>query len=246
MTIKINKHTFSGTSSVFDGKLAGILMSLAANQAIIAAATVADLTDNSGGTANGTISAIPVITNHQLVGTDSVQKAATETALGTVRDALSEIIAQLNDVKAVLPAFPTLADNTGGTAADGTVGAISVTLAGVSVSLASAVGVRAVAAALASRLAQATHFVNLAAATVGIVPVVDNSGGASSVATTFAAVSLDTGAAVDGADATDAKAGVAKTEADALLAALRDGVTELVVKLNAITSGSPTITVVAG
>lgn len=246
MTIKINKHTFSGTSNIFNGVLATALIALAQGQAVIAAGTITDLTDNVGGAANGALTAIPAIANSALGANDCSPKAGLETAFGTVRDGLSEVIAQLNDIRAVVPAFDALTDNTGGAAADGTVGAVTVTVAGAGTDLASAVRTRAVVENLAKSVAQAVHFTNLACRAVGVAPLTGSLGVVGPVSTTFAAVSLDTGATTSGADATDANAAIKATEANAVLAALRDAVKECVVKLNAVTSGVPTVTVVAG
>jgi hypothetical protein len=243
--IKVTKKFFSGSSKVFDGTLASVIRSVLQNQTVIAAGTITDLTDNGGGTADGDIEAAVILANHALSGTDSAQKAATEAAFGTVRDALSEVLRQANLIRAVVPAFPALTNNLGGTAPDGTVGAITKTVNGVGTSLASAVGVRSVYAAHYAAVLQATHFVNQLCEAVGVTPVAVPQGAVPGVSTTFAALSTDTGAAVDGSDATNANAGVLATEVSAALTHLADAVKELTTKLNAVTSGTPTITVVA-
>lgn len=246
MTIKINKHTFSGTSKIFDGTLALTLMALAQGQTVIAAGTVSDLTDNTGGSANGALTELPALANAALGEGDCTPKAGLETALGTARSALSEIIAQLNAFRAVVPAFDALTDNTGGASADGTVSAVTVTVAGAGEDLASAVGTRAVIENLAKGVAQAVHYVNRAAASVGQASITGTLGVVPSISPTFAAISLDTGTAVDGSDDTDANAALKATDVDAALTAIRDAIKECVVKLNACTAGVPAITVVAG
>src|SRR6516225_1060545 len=116
--IKISSKTFSGSGKVFDGTLAAALKSLAENQAVIAAAAVTDLVDSGGGTANGTIEAPVTVTSAALGSSDCAQKAALETAFGTVKDAVSEVVRQLNLVRAVVPAFAALTNSTGGTTPD--------------------------------------------------------------------------------------------------------------------------------
>ena len=144
--IKIKKKTFSGTSKVFDGELADAIRGIAQYQAAVKldTAAVTALTNSAGGTANGTTNAIGNVAPAVLGTTDCAQKAGFETALVTVKDAISEIVAKLNAIRAVVPAFPALTDSTGGATADGTVGAIGVALTGVGTSLASAVGSQAV------------------------------------------------------------------------------------------------------
>ena len=246
--IKIKKNSFSGTSKVFSGELAEAIRGVAQYQAAVKldTAAVTALTNSAGGTANGTINAIGNVTPAVLGTTDCAQKAGFETALVTVKDAISEIVAKLNAIRAVVPAFPALTDSTGGAAADGTVGAIGVALTGVGTSLASAAGSQAVITALKDAISQARYYVNLAAESVGVTPLVDNSGHVGPVATTFAAISTGTGTAVSGADLTTANAAVKETDGETVLTALRDGITELAAKLNEVTNVTPTLTVVAG
>src|SRR5437660_328446 len=142
MTTRIKSTHFSGSARVFDtgpGGLGAIARQLSQNVARIAATGVSALTDNSGGpSSNGTIPLIPAVVN-------AATPAALETALGQVRDGLSEIIAQCNTLHAKVPALDgTLTDSTGGGAADGTIAAITQTLSGVSTSYASANGLRTI------------------------------------------------------------------------------------------------------
>ena len=196
--IKIKKKTFSGTSKVFDGELADAIRGIAQYQAAVKldTAAVTALTNSAGGSANGTINPIGNVTPAVLGTTDCAQKAGFETALGTVKDAISEIVAKLNAIRAVVPAFPALTDSTGGAAADGTVPAITVSLTGVDTSLASAVGSQAVIDALKDKIVQARYFTNLAAEAVGVTPLVDRSGHVGPVGTTFTVISTNTGTAV--------------------------------------------------
>ena len=89
--IKIKKKTFSGTSKVFSGELAQAIRGVAQYQAAakLDTAAVTALTNSAGGTANGTINAIGNVTPAVLGTTDCAQKAGFETALVTVKDAIS-------------------------------------------------------------------------------------------------------------------------------------------------------------
>src|SRR5262245_5892029 len=168
MTIKITKQSYSGASKVFDGQLAAALRGVAQYQAAVKldTAAVTALTNSAGGSANGTINPIGNVTPAVLGTTDCAQKAGLETAFGTVKDAITEIVAKLNAIRAVVPAFGALTDSTGGAAADGTVGAVTVSLTGVGTSLASAAGAQTVINALKDAIVQARYFANLAAKAV--------------------------------------------------------------------------------
>jgi hypothetical protein len=246
--IKIKKKTFSGTSKVFSGELSEAIRGLAQYQAAVKldTAAVTALTNSAGGSANGTINAIGNVTPAVLGSTDCAQKAGFETALGTVKDAISEIVAKLNAIRAVVPAFSALTDSTGGTAADGTVAAVTVSLTGVGTSLASAAGSQAVVSALKDAISQARYFTNLAANAVGVTPLVDNSGHVGPVSTTFAAISTSTGTAVSGASLSTPNAAVKEADGEAVLTALRDGITELAAKVNEVINVTPSLAVVAG
>lgn len=242
---KITNKTFSGTSKVFDGTLAAVIRELLQNQGRALAATITDLTDSSGGTANGTIEAKVTVANYLLVSTNGAQKAATEAGFVTVKDALTEVVAQLNNVRAVVPAFAALTNSIGGTAADGTVAAVTQSVSGVGTSLASAVGVRTVYDSLLASIHQARYYVNALAVATGKTVIATASTDVPSVSTVFAAIATSTGTAVSGADATNTNAGVSATNASAMLLHLANAVTELTTKLNTITSSTASLTYVA-
>ena len=94
-------------------------------------------------------------------------------------------------------------------------------------------------------IVQARHFTNLAAKAVGVTPLVDRSGHVGPVGTTFTAISTNTGTAVSGASL-DANAAVKKTDGDARLVELRDGITELAAKVNEVINVTPSLSVLAG
>ena len=100
--------------------------------------------------------------------------------------------------------------------------------------------------ALKDAISQARHFTNLAAKSVGVTPLIDNSGHVGPVGTTFAAISTSTGTAVSGASLSTANAAVKETDGEAILSALRDGVTELAAKVNEVINITPSLSVLAG
>ncbi len=164
-----------------------------------------------------------------------VSKTSLESAFGTVRDALSELIAQCNNVIAQVPAFSTLTDSSGGASADGTIGAITTSFSGTGSSLASANGANAVVAALKNEISQVAVYVNKLLVACGASALTDSTGGTKSYSSTIASVSTGTGSTVSGADATTANGGVTVTQAAATLTAMLDSVHEMAHALNAIT-----------
>lgn len=235
MVTKIGSKTFSGSAKVFDGTLAAAVKGLAIQRALQLASGVADITDSSTGSAGASFAAVAALTPSAVSGTNAAQKAALETAYGTVRDGLKEIVAQVNLVRAKVPAFSALTDSMGGTAADGTIGAIGNALTGVSTSMAAAAGAQSVLDVLASRTSQAVYFVNELCYATGLTPLVDSSGSDKAFSTTFAAVSTDTGTAASGAD-TGANAIALVAEANARLGVLKDAIASMAAKLNAMTA----------
>jgi len=235
MTVKIAISTFSGVSKVHDGTLADALRGIAQNEALRVASSIADITDNSGGTANGTMAAAADFTPSAASGSNAAAKADLETQFGNVRDGLKEILAQVNVIRAKVPAFDALVDEMGGTAADGTIGAISSALIGVAASRAAAAGSNTVLATLRDRASQLAIYVNKLVVATGGTELVDSLGGAKTYSETFAAVSTDTGAVATGADA-EANAIVTVAEANARLGVLADAIADMAAKLNAITA----------
>lgn len=244
--LRITAGQFSGASKMFDGTLAAALRQILQRDAAAAVASIDPLTDNSGGT-KGTKIVDPGFPAAFTAGTtDAVAKAEFETALGAVRDALKELIAKTNAIRAVLPAGDALVDNLGGTAADGTIAAIDVSMTGTSSggALVSQARANALLKAYYSRIEQLTYHVNKYAVATGREPLVcdtwkrrDNQ---RAFGATFAALSTDTGAAVSAA------ATLSKAAADALLVKLAANVATLADKLAEVVNGQAPVTVVAG
>lgn len=228
------------TFSLAGGDINKTIQSILQGQAKIAASSVTALTDSSGGAAaDGTIGAITQVTNAVLGSNDATQKAAGETALGTTKDAIMELIDQTQAINAVVPALGgSITNSLGGTASDKTIGAITSNVSGVGASLMSAAGCKAFVTAAKSRIAQLTVLVNKICVACGVDPIIDNSGGTVVNSLTFAALSTGTGTATSGGDTTDANATVLATDFNATQALFAAAVKEIATKLNACRSAT--------
>lgn len=239
--IKIQPKMFSGTSKVFDGSLEDVLRGLAQNQAqaAIAAATITDLTDNSGGVPAASLVTPTSATAFDAGTTDAVAKAEVETTLGVVRQNVRRLIAQTNVILDTVPAFADLVDSIGGTAPDATLLAVDDTMTGTSQggTLATAAGFNTTVAALHDRMAQLTRWINLLATAVGVTHVGGDLTGSSATGT-FAAVTVDVGTTTDAGS-------LSKVQGDAVLDTLADNIATLNAKLAEITAVTPTLGVVA-
>lgn len=237
MTLKIASKTFSGLGKLSDGTLARALGAIAQAEARRLAASLSDLTNNSGGTNDTGGIRLPAVFTPFEAGTgDAVAKAEFETACGGVRDAIKEIVAKAEAIRAKVPAFDAITDSMGGTAADGTIGAIDDSMTGTDAAeaLVSVVGANAVFATLNARMSQATRLVNKLRKACGMAKL------ASELptpvqGTTFAAVSTSTGDAVGGTD-DEEDATISKVAADAALDVMSDNIATLATALNAMTA----------
>jgi len=239
MTVRISRTQYAAGSQIFraDGNgLTPAMRGLAQSLARIAASTVADLVDNSGGqTADGTIEAIGSFVPAALGSSDAAQKAELEAGFANTTDALKELIAQINLLNARVPALTgALVDNIVGTAADGTIAAIDVSYTGVGTAMASAAGANLVLTRLKNAVAQLALHVNKLAVACGSPAVVDLSGGTPTFSLAFADIPEGTGTAASGADATAANAIVKAADASAVMQKLANAVKELATKLNAL------------
>lgn len=232
--IRVGRDVFSGGAGLADGQLSGMIRALATNTAKIAAGTVADLTDNSGGAAaDGAIPDVPLCTTAPAVDDNVPTKAAAETALGKVKDGLTEIAAKIAAVAARVPAF-SVTNNIGGAAADGTIAAFTVAPTadntGPSVSR---TGFNAVVTAARNLVRELASDINVLAVACGVAPLTGTAAGTKINVPdhVYAALSTDTGAAP-----ADESGSVTVAESTASLTALRDAVAEMAAKLNAITT----------
>lgn len=259
MPVYITKNHFSGISKVHeravtgsDG-LAAAVRGMAQYELARAIGTgMTALTDSSGGNASNSSANIGQVSYGVLSGSNMAQKAELETAFGLIKDALTEIAAKVLTDNALVPGNPfgTITNSIGGAAADGTIAALDVSMTGVNTSIASAAGTNTVLTEIVKLMKQATYKINQLANAVGVAPLTDDFGENVTpvYTTTFAALSTGTGTAVSGADATAANGGALKTEVDAALVKIANGIAKMASKLNAIQAycDAPTPYVIAG
>jgi hypothetical protein len=244
MTIKVTPKYYVAAAHVYGGgpnSLAAVERSILQFQGRIAASAVAALTDSSGAPAStGTVGTAGAFTLAALGSTDCATKAALETDLGNVTDGLKEIIAQSNLLHAHVPALDAvLVDNLAGTAADGTIGAITDTGVGAGAALAGAVGANLFIAGVESRVSQLIVHVNKLAVACGVASLIDATGVKTVYSPTFAALSpADTGVTESGADATPANAVIKAADVTVKLTALAKGIKEMATTLNACRSAT--------
>jgi hypothetical protein len=241
--LKITKDSLSGGADTSD-----VIMALAHSTAKIAAGSIADLTDNSGGAAaDGDLPDVPLCNTAPAVGNNVPTKAAAETALGQVKDALTELAGKIIAIHARVPAFNAApVNNIGGTAPDGTIAAVTVAPAADNVGPRVArAGFNASLTVCRDRLRELQADTNVLAVACGLSPTTGDAGGVSLASTydhVYDVISTDTGAAP-----ADSSGSTTVAESTASLTALRDGIKEVATKLNAITSDAgPAATVIAG
>jgi hypothetical protein len=243
MPVRIHANHFAAASQVYrvdHNGLTPAMRGLAQSVARIAASAAPALVDNSGGAAvDGTLDAIASFTPAALGSNDAVQKAALEAGFATAVDALKEIVAQCNQLHARVPALGgPLVDALSGTAADGTIGSVTISYSGVGAAMASATGANAVLASLRNRIAQLGYAVDTLCVACGVPPLVDNSGGLDSTSLVVGDVSTSTGAAASGADASAANAIVKAANAAVVMGSVAAAIKELAAKLNACRSST--------
>ena len=234
-TIRIADAYFSGGSHLSTGVLQDGVRQLAIQFARLAAASLTDLTDNgTGAAADGTMGEVPVPTaGYTDVATASAPKAGFETALGLIRDALTELAGQIVNVKALIPCSD-LVNNIGGAAPDLTIAAMTKTVTAASSSIVAFSTGSILMKAYRDYLFQLAIETNRVAAACGQTPLIISGQLAEQVASPLPVLGTDTGTAVSGTLAS----GVSKVSADAFLTALADGVKEISTVLNACTGGT--------
>jgi hypothetical protein len=214
-----------------------VLLLLARSTAKIAAGSVADLIDNGGGAAGDTaIGDIPLCPTAPAVGANVPTKAALETALGQVKDGLTEIGAKIIAIHARVPIFGAApVNNIGGAAADGTIAAITVAPAADNVGpRASRAGLNALIPAYQAGILELKRDINSLAVACGTAPLTGTAGASEATTTwdhNYAALGTDTGAA-----AADSSLAPSVAESTATLTAMRDAIKEMSTALNLITS----------
>lgn len=226
--IYLNKGgTIAGATSPHD-----VLRALAQTEARRVTSGVTALTNNSGGTEGTAIVAHDAVTNAAASGSNLAQKASTETALGTVLDGLAEIIAKANATGTALGyADFNVTDSSGATAADGTLGAVTVSVTGATTGV-QAADLTDTLDDLDNMQYHAAKQVNKLLAAVGLdevtVPYVKTT------ASTIAAITVSGGTAAD--------PGVTKAAVDAILVDYRNNIKTLAEKLIDVnTAGKPLV-----
>lgn len=206
MTIKIKKDEFSGVGRVFDGTLADAIRGLAQYTAREKIRQFADPTDNSTGTASYPAvaaalkgSTLPAFTE---AGTLSAQDAATDTAIGKIKNAHSVLARFMNTLNAAF-GLPLITDASGGTVATaGTIPAMDLSVSGVASSCLNVVTARVTFQELAQNAANLVGYANRIAVACGKTKIENNIGVAGFNGGGLSAVTA-TGTAVDGtADST--------------------------------------------
>lgn len=245
MVYRVGPKSLSGHSQLHNKLSTEILKPMLIDLAkrSVVAASIAAITDNSGGAAaDGTIGAIPAITGFTESGTASAQKAELETSFGAVKDAITELGSKASALLAVVPACD-FTDNSGGTTADGTIAAIDASMTAVNTSIAAVAGVQTVRTNIMNAIATLAVVTNRIRYALGLSLITDNSGGTPAYPLVVPALSVSTGTASDGT----AAGGTSKTEVDAMLAAMAAAVKELATALNACraVSAPAAVTVVA-
>lgn len=206
---------------------AGVIRSILQFQARQAVDGVADLTDNSGGS-DGTLAAGTVATNVAASGTDLAGKATTETALGTVADAVATLAAKYNAIATIL-GLTAIVDNSGGASGGDTLAAVTVSVTGAATGAQATEYNASVDAIEAAFHTLASHANMVAAATGGATDSVAGLSG-NTYSATIAAIPTDVGTAAD--------PGVTKAVVDADLATFADNAATIAATLNAAVAGA--------
>lgn len=242
---RIKRNHFSGAGKVFDVHsddglgmaLRGVAQMLARNLVAQRSASLTDLTDNSTGTAGGsgtarTLSVVAVPAPFTEVGTASAPKAAFDTALGKIADAVKELSTRINAYNTFL-GLPALTDNGGGTAADGTIAAMDKTVTAVaSLCLDATTGREKIAAVGAALDILSIGAKRITTACGG--PTLTGRCGTGLVSTLTIPVFGTTGASTSGANNTT----LSKVGVDAALLAAANNVATLTALLSSIGGGT--------
>lgn len=220
MTVKIFK---AGQNS--EGlTLEAIVRLMAQQEANRRTAALADVTNNSGGTAGTLTEVTTTLTEEANDSTNLAQKAATEAAYTTVLDAVSELAAKANEVAGVLN-ITGLTDSSGGAAADGTIGAITVATTAATTGVQDT-EIAALHLGLNKALYHVARLVNQCCESAGVAPI--TMGYTFDDAATIAAVTVSGGTA--------ASPGLTKVAVDGYLTTYRNNVKTIAAALLRLTA----------
>lgn len=210
-----------------------VLRALARQQARVVSGAITNLTNNSGGTAATAILAHTTMVNAANSGTSLAQKAASETAIATVLDGYSELLAKANATATAL-GMSTITDSSGATTADGTLGAITVSVTAATTG-AQAAATNTLFDAIDGFQYNVAALINKLAVAVGVTPAVISYIG--TPVATVAAITNSTGTAAD--------PGITKAAMDAELVLYRSYIKYLANVLDSVnTAAVPEVLVV--
>jgi hypothetical protein len=232
MTIKLNAQAQNTSGVTTDA----VLVALVKQASKVLASGVTALTDSSGGTASvsSTLTALSVaLTNAANSGTSLAQKAATETALGTVNDAIKELYTKANEYATKL-GLDNITYSGGGSATDGTVAAVTVATTAATTGV-QASNVNTIFGEYNVALYKLGVLVNRIATALGVAGVVNLSG--YTYSDSVAAFTTSTG--------TSADPGVTQLAIDAQLVVARTNIATIATVLNTFNDGVTTANVVA-
>lgn len=233
MAIKVNAGYDISTGNTVEKVVLELVKAHARN----CVSGITDLTDSSGGTASGSGTLVALstsLTNAANSGTNLAQKASTETALSAAKDALKELATKANEYATKL-GLDNLTWNGGGTAADGTVGSIGVSVTAATTG-AKATETNAILGAMNVATYKLGVLVNKLAVATG-VGTLNLTALQTTFTSTVATLSTDTGTAAD--------PGITKAAVDAELVKVRNNVATIAAKLNALNAGLGNAAVVA-
>lgn len=230
--MKISKSTLQ---SAFEPTVANALIALFQNatRAVLGAETIGAITDNSTGVAAGTLAAVPVVpTKGEGDGSNLAPRAAFNTAIGKVDNAINVLAKYLNDEVLTPLSMPTITLNGGTVAVPGTVPALDKALTATDGSTNTAM-LRSEAFAQLSiarnNLATVVKAYNMIATAIGGTTLADNTGGKAD--SELELVTQGTAAtAVATADVATTDCAL-DTEVDASLTALANNIATLAAKI---------------
>lgn len=203
-------------------------------RARVATGTVTDLTDSSGGTDNGSLSAVVTPTIAVVDGVALMApKAAVDTQIGLIEDAHEELGVKASEIIQLIASGSRSVSNiTAAAAADNIIAAIAVALTGTTANNAAidaATGITQIVQArnVASTICAAVNWVRVAQ---GLAPIADNSGGNGWVDSKTAWGPLPDAAATGAVAGTGANS-LTETSVEAALTALRDNIATMAAAL---------------
>lgn len=222
-----------------DGTLVGVsnltefLVKAANTIAKIKAETVVALTDSSTGDATpaaATVQAVAAFVNEADVATSLAKKTETETALGKVKNAITELATKANEYATIL-GVTGLTDESGGTAADDTIAALdqSTVAAATGVVIASVNPIRVV---INDAFAEITKVTNRCCVAAGVAELAIDYDDFEDTDGTIAEIATDGGTAAD--------PGISAAAIDAALVKWADNVAFIAAKLNVLTATAAT------